>query len=247
MDFIKHIYVKDNKLIIINVNDLEFTIGLEYVITISIDQENDISCYQLDIQLHNNPVPDWLHLNSYTNKNMFTYGSLKFYHDPVYVDTLDGKKYLTTTNPILSPECLDELDEFLCVDNKNNTYVKISLINRFSILPPEQSYFEFVNSQNNPDYILNPNINKIRYTFGTTSIVETTYSENGTIIQLELLNNHYPIKVPVSILYQCLDNYLKRPLRLVKTAKGKYLPIKQVSDLTTIKIQMLYDFLEQYL
>ena len=247
MDFIKHIYVKDNKLIIISLNDLEFTVGLEDVISISIEKEDDISCYQLNIQLHNNPVPDWLHLESYPNKNMFTYGSLKLYHDPVYVDTFNGKKHLNTTNPILSPECLDELDEFLCVDNKNNTYVKISLINRFSILPPEQSYFEFVNSQNNPDYILNPNINKIRYTFGTTSIVETTYSENGTIIQLELLNNHYPIKVPVSILYQCLDNYLKRPLRLVKTAKGKYLPIKQVSDLTTIKIQMLYDFLEQYL
>lgn len=247
MDFIKHIYVKDNKLIIISLNDLEFTIGLADVITISIDQENDISCYQLNIQLHNNPLPDWLHLNSYSNKNMFTYGSLKFYHDPVFVETLDSKKYLSKTNPILSPECLDELDEFLCVDNRNNTYVKISLINRFSILPPEQSYFEFLNSQNNPDYILNPNINKIRYMFGTTSIVETTYSENGNIIQLELLNNHYPIKVPVSILYQCLDKYLKRPLRLIKTAKGKYLPIKQVSDLTTIKIQMLYDFLEQYL
>lgn len=247
MDFIKHIYVKDNKLIIISLNDLEFTIGLEDVITISIVQENDISCYQLNIKLHNNQMPYWLHLNSYSNNNMFSYGCLRFYHDPVYVDTLDGKKYLTTTNPILSPECLDELDEFLCVDNKNNTYVKISLINRFSILPPEQSYFEFLNSQNNPDYILNPNINKIRYMFGTTSIVETTYSENGNIIQLELLNNHYPIKVPVSILYQCLDKYLKRSLRLIKTAKGKYLPIKQVSDLTTIKIQMLYDFLEQYL
>ena len=64
---------------------------------------------------------------------------------------------------------------------------------------------------------------------------------------MELLNNHYPIKVPVSILYQCLEKYLKRPLRLIKTAKGKYLPIKQVADLTTIKIQMLYDFLEKYL
>lgn len=54
MDFIKHIYVKDNKLIIISLNDLEFTIGLADVITISIDQENDISCYQLNIKLHNN-------------------------------------------------------------------------------------------------------------------------------------------------------------------------------------------------
>lgn len=247
MDFIKHIYVKDNKLIIISLNDLEFTIGLADVITISIDQENDISCYQLNIKLHNNQMPYWLHLNSYSNNNTFSYGCLRFYHDPVFVDTLDSKKYLSETNPILSTECLDELDEFLCVDNRNNTYVKISLINRFSILPPEQSYFEFLNAQSNPDYILNPNINKIRYMFGTTSIVETTHSENENVIQLELLNNHYPIKVPASILYQCLDNYLKRPLRLIKTAKGKYLPIKQVSDLTTIKIQMLYDFLEQYL
>lgn len=34
MDFIKHIYVKDNKLII-SLNNLEFTIGLKDVITIS--------------------------------------------------------------------------------------------------------------------------------------------------------------------------------------------------------------------
>lgn len=70
--------------------------------------------------------------------------------------------------------------------------------------------------------------------FGTTSIIETTHSENKNIIQLELLNNHYPIKVPVFILYQCLSNYLKRPVQLVQTAKGEYFPIK-----TTIKIQML--------
>lgn len=109
-------------------NDLEFTVGLEDVITISIDQEDDISCYQLNIQLHNNPVPDWLHINSYSNKNMFTYGSLKFYHDSAYVKTLDGKKYLTTTNPILSPESLDELDEFLCVAKGCYIAINITII-----------------------------------------------------------------------------------------------------------------------
>lgn len=94
---------------------------------------------------------------------------------------------------------------------------------------------------------MNPNINKIRYIFGTTSIVETTHSENENIIQLELFNNNYPIKMPVSVLYKCLSDYLNRPVQLIQTPKGKYLPIKQYSDLTTIKIQMLYDFLEQYL
>lgn len=195
MSLIKHIHIDGNQLIIINVNDLEFSIPLNRLIKISTYKKNDTTYYNFDIYAYYKELPNWLDINSYFVHGTIGYVCLTLYHNPTTLEELNSKQYLDKHYPMVSPQQLDKIGYFLCIDKTNNIYINISFIISFSL---------FIQLRNDIK------MNRWDLLMENMSMIanENVKSNNELRVKFKLCYDSYAIDVPIDSLHQCVLDYL---------------------------------------
>lgn len=193
MSLIKHIHIDGNQLIIINANDLEFSIPLNRLIKISTYKKNNTTYYNLDIFSYYNDLPDWLDGRHYFVHGSIGYVCLNLYHNPTMLEDLNSKQYLNEHYSMFSPQQLDKIGYFLCIDKTNNIYINISSISSFSF---------FIQLGNEVK------MNRWDLLMETMSMVENTKSNNELMVKFKLCYGSYTIDVPVVTVIQGVLDYL---------------------------------------
>ena len=193
MSLIKHIHINGNKIIIINVNNLEFSIPLDRLIKISTYKKNDTTYYNLDIFSYYNELPDWLDGKHYFVHGTIGYVCLNLYYNPTTLKELNSKQYLYEHYPMFLPQQLDKIGYFLCIDKTNNIHINISSISSFSF---------FIQLGNDVK------MNRWDLLMETMSMVENTKSNNELMVKFKLCYDSYTIDVPAVTVIQGVLDYL---------------------------------------
>ena len=109
------------------------------------------------------------------------------------LEDLNSKQYLNEHYSMFSPQQVDKIGYFLCVDKTNNIYINISSISSFSF---------FIQLGNEVK------MNRFDLLMETMTVVGNVRSNNELMVKFKLCYDSYSIDIPVVALHQGVLDYL---------------------------------------